>query len=87
MQGVVSMHDFAIAEENTSIESLMRTEINTINVLMPAYQAAREVADQGFAALPVSSHDGRLLGVVTVDTAIAHLAPTVWRTQSPKVFS
>ncbi len=87
LQGVVSMHDFAVADDDTMIQSMMRTEVNTIDALTPARLAAREVADQGLAALPVSSRDGRLLGVVTVDAAIAQLAPTGWRSQVPTIFS
>lgn len=87
LQGVVSMHDFAVADDDTLIQSMMRTEVNTIDALTPARLAAREVADQGLAALPVSSRDGRLLGVVTVDAAIAQLAPTGWRSQAPTIFS
>jgi CBS domain-containing protein len=87
LQGVVSMRDFAVADDDTRVESLMHPETNTIDALAPASLAAREVADQGLAALPVRSRDGRLLGAVTVDAAIAHLAPTAWRSQAPRVFT
>ncbi len=87
LQGVVSMRDFAVADDAALIESLMRAEVNTIDALTPARVAAREVADQQLAALPVSSRDGRLLGAVTVDAAIAQIAPLGWRSQAPKVFS
>ena len=65
----------------------MRDRVNSIDALAPARVAAREVADLQLAALPVSSRDGRLLGAVTVDAAIAQIAPAGWSSQAPKVFS
>ena len=78
----------AVADaDDDTVESIMRARVNSIDALAPARQAAREVADQQLAALPVSSRDGRLLGAVTVDAAIAQIAPAGWRSQAPKVFS
>jgi CBS domain-containing protein len=87
LQGVVSMRDFAVADDDTPIGSFMQARLSSIDALAPARVAARQVADQQLAALPVSSCDGRLLGAVTVDAAIAHIAPEGWRSQVPKVFS
>jgi Mg/Co/Ni transporter MgtE len=53
----------------------------------PAAAAARRVAEQHLAALPVVSRDGRLLGAITVDAAMAHIAPAAWRDLAPRVFS
>jgi Mg/Co/Ni transporter MgtE len=45
------------------------------------------VAEQHLAALPVTSRDGRLLGAITIDAAMAEIAPAAWRDQAPRVFS
>jgi hypothetical protein len=37
--------------------------------------------------VPVVGEDGRLLGAVTVDAAMAQLAPPSWVAQAPRVFS
>ncbi|HEY1294342.1 MAG TPA: CBS domain-containing protein [Chloroflexota bacterium] len=87
LEGVVSLREFAVADDDTSIGSLMRTEITSIDALEPARTAARKLADRELAALPVTSRDGRLLGAVTVDAALAQLAPATWRDQQPRVFS
>jgi Mg/Co/Ni transporter MgtE len=50
-------------------------------------QAARQVAEQGLAALPVVARDGRLLGAITIDAALAQIAPPAWRGQAARVFS
>ncbi|MBV9595295.1 MAG: magnesium transporter [Chloroflexi bacterium] len=87
LEGVVSLRDFSVAEDDTRIGSLMRTDVTSIDALEPARTAARHVADEQLAALPVTSRDGRLLGAVTVDMAMAQLAPAAWRDQAPRVFS
>jgi CBS domain-containing protein len=87
LEGVVSLRDFAVAENATLIGSLMRADVRTVDALEPAEKAARQVAEQQLAALPVLSRDGRLLGAVTSDMALAQIAPASWRDQAPRVFS
>ncbi|MBV9581053.1 MAG: magnesium transporter [Chloroflexi bacterium] len=87
LQGVVTLRDFAVADERTPIESLMRPQMSSIDALEPATSAARQVADLHLAALPVTSRDGRLLGAVTIAMAIAQIAPSSWRELAPRVFS
>ena len=43
--------------------------------------------DSHLAALPVVGEEGQLLGVVTVDAAVAQVAPRSWNEQAPRVFS
>ena len=38
-------------------------------------QAARRVIESGLTAVPVVAQDGRIVGVVTVDTALALTMP------------
>jgi Mg/Co/Ni transporter MgtE len=35
----------------------------------------------------VVNEHGQLLGAVTVDAAVAQVAPRAWRSQAPRVFS
>jgi CBS domain-containing protein len=87
LEGVVSLRDFAVADDETLIGSLMRSDVTSIDALEPAHKAARQVADRQLAALPVTSRDGRLLGAVTIDMALALIVPASWRDQAPRVFS
>ncbi|HET9787059.1 MAG TPA: CBS domain-containing protein, partial [Pyrinomonadaceae bacterium] len=59
----------------------------TLDPLSPASEGAYRVIDSHVAALPVINKEGRLLGIVTVDAAIAQVAPPNWRTQAPRIFS
>jgi magnesium transporter len=87
LRGVVTVRDLLLADDARSMEEIMRGDLLTIDPLEPAQAAARRVADNALAALPVVARDGRLLGTVTADMAVAQLAPRAWREQAPRVFS
>jgi magnesium transporter len=87
LRGVITMRHLLIARDDQRVEELMRTDMETIHALEPAVTAAHRVVDNHLAALPVVGKDGRLLGGVTADSAIALIAPASWRQQAPRVFS
>lgn len=87
LRGVLTLRDLTVARDEQRLEELMNPGLVTINPLEPAIGAARKVAEEHFAALPVVADDGQLLGAITVDAAMARLAPAGWRDQAPKVFS
>ena len=87
LQGVVSLREFAVADDEQLIGALMNPNVTSLDALDPAREAAQRVAEQHLAAVPVASHDGRLLGAITVDAAMAQIAPASWRDQAPRVFS
>jgi len=87
LRGVVTVRDLLLADDARSLEEIMRSDMVTIDPLEPAKAAARRVADNALAALPVVARDGHLLGAVTADSAVAQLAPRAWREQAPRVFS
>ena len=81
------LREFAVADDEQLIGGLMNPSVTSIDALERAGEAARRVAEQHLAALPVTSRDGRLLGAITVDAAMAQIAPASWRDQAPRVFS
>ena len=87
VQGVLSLRDLLVGDEGQLLGELIRRDLVTIDPLEPATEAARRVVEQHLAALPVVGRDGRLLGVVTVDAALAHVAPAAWRDRTPRIFS
>ena len=87
LQGVISMREFAVADEHALLGDLMNPHVTSVEALEPADEAARRVAEHHLAALPVTSRDGRLLGAITIDAALAHIAPAAWRDQVPRIFS
>jgi magnesium transporter len=87
LRGVLTLRDLLIADEHDQLQDVMNPALITIDPLETASAAAQRVADNGFAALPVVANDGRLLGAITVDAAVAVLAPARWRDVAPRVFS
>jgi magnesium transporter len=87
LQGVLTLRDFVLAADEQPITSVMNRTVSTVDALESAAAAARQVADQQLVALPVTAHDGRLLGAITIDAAVRRIAPSGWGHQAPRVFS
>jgi CBS domain-containing protein len=85
--GVITLRELLIAEAECCLRDIMQRYVMTSQPLEPAHQAAYRLIDSGLAALPVVGHDGQLLGAMTVDAAVAQVAPAPWRTQAPRVFT
>jgi magnesium transporter len=87
LQGLISIRNLITADDNERLEEIMDPYVTTLNPLDPAGEAAYRVIDSHLAALPVVDEKGQLLGVVTVDAAVAQVAPPSWSAQAPRVFS
>lgn len=87
LRGVISLRDLITGDDKQRLEEIMDPYLTTLNPLSPATEAAYRVIDSHLAALPVVGDEGQLLGIVTVDAAIAQVAPESWRAQAPRIFS
>lgn len=85
--GVISLRELYTADAEQRLEEMMNAFLVTIRALDPADAAAYRVLNSALAALPVIGAERQLLGVVTVDAAVAQVAPASWRAQAPRVFS
>lgn len=85
--GVVSLRELYVADAEQRLEEMMNPYLVTIRALDTADAAAYRVLNSALAALPVIGAEGQFLGVVTVDAAVARVAPATWRAQAPRVFS
>jgi magnesium transporter len=87
LRGLISLRNLLTSDDDEKLEDLMDPYVTTLSPLTPATPAAYRVIDSHLAGLPVIGEDGELLGVVTVDAAVAQVAPPSWSTQAPRVFS
>jgi magnesium transporter len=87
LRGLISIRNLITAQDDELLEEIMDPYLTTLDPLGPASEAAYRVIDSHLAALPVVGTEGQLLGVVTVDAAVAQVAPPSWSTQAPRVFS
>ena len=85
--GVITLRDLLVGDDECLLRDIMQPYLVTSHPLEPAHQVAYRLIDSGLAALPVVGHNGQLLGAITVDAAVAQVAPTSWRTQAPRVFT
>jgi CBS domain-containing protein len=75
LRGVVSLRDLLVAEDEARLEAVMNPYLITLGPLEPAAAGARRVLESQLAALPVVGQAGQLLGAVTIDAAVAVVAP------------
>ncbi len=85
--GVMTLRDLLVADDVQTLRAVMHVPWELLDPLDPAEWAARQVVDNALAALPVVGRDGRLLGAITADAAIARIVPRALRPQMPRVFS
>ena len=87
LRGAISIRDLITAADDKKLEEIMDPYLITLQPLEPSDEGAHRVLDSHLAALPVVGEDRRLLGVVTVDAAVAQVAPRSWSEQAPRIFS
>lgn len=87
LRGAISIRDLITESDEKKLEEIMDPYLITLQPLEAANKSAHRVLDSHLAALPVVGDDKRLLGVVTVDAAVAQVAPRSWSAQAPRIFS
>jgi len=87
LRGMITLRELLTAEPASSVKDMMNPYLAALTPLSPAAQACQEVIDNRVQALPVVGEGGRLLGALTADAALAHIAPASWRTRTRHVFS
>ena len=70
LEGVVSIKELLLADENEVIKDIMETNVIYANTLDDKEDAARLFNKYDFSVIPVVDKENRLVGIVTVDDAI-----------------
>ncbi len=68
--GFVSLRDLIVADDNTPVGEIMKTDLVSVTAEDDQEQAARIIRDYDLLALPVVDSAGRLVGIVTHDDAV-----------------
>lgn len=87
LRGMIALRNLLTEDDEQRIEEIMDPHVSTLNPMDQAREAAYRVINSDLAGMPVVGHKGQLLGVLTVDAAVAQVAPPSWRSQAPRVFS
>lgn len=87
LRGAVSLRDLLVAEKDSPLRAIMSPYLITLRPLEKASEAARRVIESALAALPVINPDNRIIGVVTIDTALSLTIPKRGRREVLRLFS
>ncbi len=87
LRGAISIRDLITAPDEKKLEEIMDPYLITLQPLEAADRSAHRVLDSHLAAIPVVGDNKKLLGVVTVDAAVAQVAPRSWTAQAPRILS
>ncbi len=68
--GIVTIKSLLLADEDTTIEDLMETNVISVNTLDDQEHVVQVFNKYNFLAVPVVDKENRLVGIVTVDDAI-----------------
>ncbi|HAX72008.1 MAG TPA: magnesium transporter [Firmicutes bacterium] len=67
LKGVVSLRDLVISSFDTIIADIMNTNVYSVCYDLDQEEVSKKFQKYGFLAMPVTDHDGKMLGIVTVD--------------------
>ena len=70
LEGIVTVKDLLLAEDDTVIENLMDTNVIFATTTEDKESVAEKISDYDLMAIPVVDLEGRLVGIVTVDDVI-----------------
>jgi magnesium transporter len=87
LRGVLPLRLLLTAPETSRIEEVMNTYLVTLHALEGARAGAYRVLNSRLVALPVVGREGRLLGAVTIDDAVAQVGPQAWGSRDMRIFS
>lgn len=79
LRGIVRLRTLILASPRTPVLEVMDDDVPTVGPEDRAEDAARVLAEYNLLAVPVLGADGHLLGIVTVDDALAILLPEIWQ--------
>ena len=70
LEGIVTVKDLLLAEDDTVIENLMDTNVIFATTTEDQESVVEKISDYDLMAIPVVDLEGRLVGIVTVDDVI-----------------
>ncbi|TAM61048.1 magnesium transporter [bacterium] len=82
--GVLSLRQLILAQPQSTIESIMETDVVTVHPQQTAEDVARTIARYDLLTVPVVDDDGIMVGIITVDDAIDAILPEKIRKQIPR---
>ncbi len=70
LEGLVSVKDLLLANEEVSVAKIMQTHIISVSTLDDKEYVSRQLQKYDFMAIPVTDRERRLVGIITFDDAM-----------------
>lgn len=86
LRGIVRLRNLILASPHLPLLNLMDDDVPTISPQDSARDAALVLAEYNLLAVPVLDGADRMIGIVTVDDALAVLLPEVWHRRGIQAF-
>jgi len=86
LRGTVPLRDLLTMDEGNTLEQIMDPYVDAFDPFQAATAAAYRILDSGLPAMPVVN-EGRLVGAMTVDAAIAQLVAPTSELNTLRIFS
>jgi magnesium transporter len=88
LQGIVRLRTLILADPATPLSEVLDEDVPTVGPNDRAEDAARVLAEYNLLAVPVLDEKTRkLIGIVTVDDALAVLLPDVWQRRGARGYA
>ena len=85
--GLVRLRMLILSDPATPVSEVLDGDLPTVLPEDQAEDAARVLAEYNLLAVPVLDPERRMLGVVTVDDALAVLLPEIWQRRGARSFA
>jgi magnesium transporter len=87
LRGIISLRQLLTEPDDCRLEQVMHLFVQSLNAHDAALDAAYRLVGTQLYAMPVTMDDGKLIGVMTIDAAIALIASATSGIQGVRVFS
>jgi CBS domain-containing protein/sporulation protein YlmC with PRC-barrel domain len=84
--GVVSLRDLVLAAPGDVMTSVMEDDVVDVTADVDEEEVGRIMTKYDLLAIPVVDQERRLLGIVTLDDALAAVAPDDWKQRLPRIY-
>lgn len=85
--GLVRLRNLILADPATPLAEVTDGDLPTVEADDQAEDAARILAEYNLLAVPVLDKERRMIGIVTVDDALAVLLPEIWQRRGARAFA
>ena len=85
--GLVRLRNLILADPATPLAEVTDGDLPTVEADDRAEDAARILAEYNLLAVPVLDKERRMIGIVTVDDALAVLLPEIWQRRGARAFA